>query len=437
MSGTSLEKLLPEQDFALLLETQAASLRRLGKCLQETEPESWTRRHFYQLASEAEELESFLDDYGARYNKTYHGFTERVASLRGLALAGFPLQHLVGRAEGYRISKKLGGAEYRALTADLQTARTFICDCLMKLMRSAERELETFGLPPVSGSYAVETLQSFVPRFRLPHNVGQEDLEHEERRIAEVSSKFLQAESMLQDLGVRRIEEAGERREFMAKHCSEEQARVYEATVHNLQSAYDTYIKNTVLEARDHRLPLLRGHVSCALHLLEAATQLTHFVERHEGVTRQGEGTAELDGLMDPEGVRAVTLNTLLFWAVRVINSGREIAQDLLPNYINLQELEVVMGDDIVLHARPASLLVNIVNHYGTPVEMEVLETGSTCNPASILELMIVVGSNSHARTFRFRGDSKPLRDIQLLFENNLGEHGLDDLPACLGYLRI
>ena len=37
---------------------------------------------------------------------------------------------------------------------------------------------------------------------------------------------------------------------------------------------------------------------------------------------------------------------------------------------------------------------------------------------------------------YLFRGDENPLRDIALLFENNLGEDGLEELPDELAYLR-
>jgi phosphotransferase system HPr-like phosphotransfer protein len=87
----------------------------------------------------------------------------------------------------------------------------------------------------------------------------------------------------------------------------------------------------------------------------------------------------------------------------------------------------------LVLHARPISLLVSIINHYATPVEFEV--AGETCNAGSILEMMIAVGSKSEEKQFRFRGDEHPLRDIALLFHHGLGEGGVDTLPPELGYL--
>jgi phosphotransferase system HPr (HPr) family protein len=113
---------------------------------------------------------------------------------------------------------------------------------------------------------------------------------------------------------------------------------------------------------------------------------------------------------------------------------GRQSAEALLRAYTNLQELVVELPDDLKLHARPAALIVGIVNRYATPVELEV--DGRRCNAGSILDVLVTVGSHPDARKYLFRGDENPLRDIGLLFENGLGEHGIDSLPAELHYLR-
>src|SRR5262249_41962755 len=156
----------------------------------------------------------------------------------------------------------------------------------------------------------------------------------------------------------------------------------YEATVHNLQSAYDTWVKNTVIEAGDPRLAKLRGHASAALHLLEAVTHLVHFVERHESGLRNEMIERKLAAHVDRAMVRDITLNHLLYWATQLVRRGRPLAEDLLPSYTNVQLLEVVLGEDLSLHARPAALIVSIVNRYGMPVEMEI--EGRKCNAASI-----------------------------------------------------
>ena len=121
-----------------------------------------------------------------------------------------------------------------------------------------------------------------------------------------------------------------------------------------------------------------------------------------------------------------------LAWAVRMIHLGREYAEGLLPSYTNQKELVVDVPDDLILHARPVSLIVKIVEHHGTPVTCEV--EGNECNAGSILEMMITVGSNTEARRYLFTGDERPLADIQRLFEAGLGERGL--LGGVLGRAR-
>ena len=116
-----------------------------------------------------------------------------------------------------------------------------------------------------------------------------------------------------------------------------------------------------------------------------------------------------------------------------VFDRGSKLAREVLGAYTNAQELSVRLDDGVTLHARPAALIVGIVTRYGTPVELEV--RGQRCNAGSILELLVLVGSNSDERDFTFRGDEKPLKDIATLFQYGLGEKGLDRLPETLEYL--
>jgi phosphotransferase system HPr (HPr) family protein len=264
--------------------------------------------------------------------------------------------------------------------------------------------------------------------------MGQEDLDDDEQKVAEVASKFVQAATMFHEIGVKRIANEAEREAFLQRCCSEEQARVYEATVHNLQSAYDTWVRNTTIESTDPRLPKLRGHASAALHLLEAVTHLTHFVERHESQSRDEKLVRRIGAIVSRAETRAVTLNHLLFQAAVFLKRGRSLAEEILPSVTNVQVLEIELRDDLILHARPAALIVGIVNRFGTPVELEV--AGKTCNAASILDMMVTVGSHPEVRRYIFRGDENPLRDIERLFQAGLGEEGIDTLPPELAYLR-
>jgi len=434
MTETYFEKLILERQFIGLLQAHAEVFFRLSNSLLAPGLDSWNKKHFFQLISEADALESFLDDYGARYNRTYAFLTELVASLRWFAHAGYSIAHMVSRLESYGAPSWLTDEDWREATEALQGGVAFLQGNAERLIQAVRVEAQRLSIELTPEAFPESNFMPVVARRRLPRSVGQAELQNEEQKIGEVVTKFLRACDLLRDLRVRRLHDARERHAFFARTCTEAQARTYEATVHNLQSTYDTHIQNTVLEARDERLPKLRGHVSAALHLLQAVTHLSHFIERHETDIRSEEAKRKISELVERSEVEGVALNVFLFWADRFLRSGQPLAEALLPEYTKLLELELELPDHLALHARPAALIVGIVNHHSTPVEMEV--GGRRCNAGSILELLVAVGSQPHQKRFVFRGDERPVRDIARLFTAELGEKGLDLLPAELAYLR-
>jgi hypothetical protein len=358
MTETSLEKLVAESDFISPLSARAQILLRLCNTLLISGKGAWNKRHYFQLQSEADELESFLDDWGARYNRTYNYLTELVASVRGFALAGMSLEHLWRRLGGYGVLEGLTETEADETTGGLVEARDFVQGSLRRLFDSLFAEGRRLGLEGSAEGLPEEELAgSGHLRYSLPRNVGQEDLENEDQRIAEVAAKYVQACNMLEEAAIRPMDEAADRERYLHTRCTEEHARVYEATVHNLQSAYDTHVKNTVQEAKDGRLPRLRGHVSCTLHLLEAVTQLTHFVERHESGQRSEVAEKRLASVVDRDEARRITQNVLLLRADRLLRAGKGLAEELLPAYTQLRALEVEISGEFTLHAPPAHAL--------------------------------------------------------------------------------
>lgn len=431
MHSNPLEEVLSEQSFATILAARGVAFHALAVALV-TRAEPWTRRQFFVLSSEADALESLLDDHGARHNRDFAQLRELIASLRGLALAGFSLAHLEHRLESY--PSALSPAELAQAARSVTHGRSFVERALVRLLTETLREAVARGIAVDARAASETSTVDVTPLRKLPRNLGQADLDDDAQKVAEIASRFLQAAAMFDERSIRRIDDPDERELWMQRFCTEERARVFEATVHNLQSAYDTWVKNTRLEADDTRLAQLRGHASAALHLLEAVTHLAHFVERHESGVRNEETERRIESIVSRADVREVTLNHLLYWASVFMRRGSPLAEDLLPTYTDVQELELVLPDGVYLHARPCALIAGIVNRYATPVELRI--EGHTCNAASILELMIAVGSHAEARRFVFRGDVNPLRDLRTLFDAGLGERGVDTLPESLAYLR-
>jgi len=434
MTETTFEKLIPERLFVGLLQAHAEVFFRLSNSLLAPGLDSWNKKHFFQLVSESDALESFLDDYGARYNQTYAFLTELVASVRWFAHAGYSISHLIARFDSYGASGWYPEAEWNQVQEAITGGLAFLRGNAVNLIRAAREEARRLSIELTPEAFPESNFMPVVARRRLPRSVGQADLVNEAQKVGEVVTRYLRACSMFAELRIRRIDDPRDRHAYFSRTCTEAQARTYEATVHNLQSTYDTHIQNTVLEAGDERLSKLRGHASAALHLLQAVTHLAHFIERHETDIRSEDAKRKISEIVERPEVERVALNAFLFCADRFLRSGCGMAEALLPDYTKHLELRLELPDHLALHARPAALIVGIVNHYSTSVEMEV--GGKRCNAGSILELLVAVGGQPHERTFLFRGDERPVRDIQRLFGAELGERGLELLPPELSYLR-
>ncbi len=434
MNQTSLDRIITEQEFAEALAQEGRAFFQLGNTLLSLPGPERRRKNLYQLVIESDSVEVFLDDHGARHNRGFYFFRELVASIRGFARAGFALAHLQFRFEGYLTALHLMPEREAEFRASLDHTVNFMCSSIQTLLGACREEAAINGVQWGDKLFPEDQFRATPVNLKLPRNLDEGDSDEEGLRPSEIASRYLEVCGLFGGLGIRQIEDEAEREGFLARSCREEQARVFEATVHNLQSAYDTHIKGSKVEVEEPRLIEMRGHASAAFHLLEAVTILAHFVERHAA----HQGPEGLEGrmkrLVPRAEVRAITLNHLLYWASEMIQLGKGVADGLLQSFTNVQQLSIEIADDLNVHARPASLIVGIVNHHGTPVEMEV--AGHAANAGSILEVMIAVGSAPDNRVFIFRGDENPLRDIEALFAAGLGEGGLESLPEALSYLR-
>ena len=142
----SLEQLVPERDFANLLGSRAQDLLRLTNTLSAPRVGAWTKRLFFLLYSEADELESFLDDYGARHNQTYAAITELTASVRGFAMAGLSLEHLTRRVDTYGVLESFSEVDADLARGDLLSARSWVQEVLLGLLGEIRSEAERHGV---------------------------------------------------------------------------------------------------------------------------------------------------------------------------------------------------------------------------------------------------------------------------------------------------
>ena len=380
-----------------------------------------------RLGQEAHDLETFLDDFGARQNRTFVTFGEMVASTRGLAVVGTTGLHLSQRLMRYQVLIDRG-----PLARDLEEGQRRLNVALGSLLSALILEGADLGCNWASSS--AEDRTELPQRHLLPRNLDESDAVDERQHIAEIGARFLKVleTSRSLNLGFTRPRESLVA--FVRDHATEERCRWYESTVHSIQSMYDTFVLNTVVE-RDHPwLASLRGHVSVSLHLLEMATGLMHFYERHEGDVRHLPARTAIAAVVSELEILDIAVNVCLRHAYLYVEAASALAHQILQTFVSRATVSLSMPPGITLHARPLALIVQIARHYGTPLDISL--DGESCSANSLMSLILLGGRHPRPQQIRVNGDARALRDLELLFACGLGEQGLPLAPG-LEYLRI
>ncbi len=419
---------ISEDAFAEALAEEAGPfLAEAQRLLDEVRPELG-ERHLFGYSRLAGDLETFLDDHGAAENLRFNGVRDAVAWVRWTALAASALVHLEGRLPSYPSADPAFVEE--TLLPDLARRRQQALEFLLNTTQVLAHQWIEAGI-----QWRAEPLaDGLAPpvRWRLPANRPQDEIPAEEGgdRLVQFLGRFLRFHDSWEP-GARRLVEPGPpQEEYMARYCTERIARVFEARAHNLQSDFDTWVAGSA-EAKEHpELLTLRSAVSQALHLLEAATALSHLWERHRVQARDPHRRALFERTIDPADLLDVTVNGCAVRAFQALDAARPTAEELLDRLLGVGSAEFQLPEGLVLHARPLSLVVALVNHYGVPVQVEM--GGEKADGASILSLLLLAGSHAGQRAIKVSGPQPFLEDFRLLLEARFGEDGFDGLPERL-----
>lgn len=427
---------LTEEEFRFLLAGQAGDFLLLSNGLLEAAPEQWSQRQIYHLYRAATDLETFLDDFGARENRAFFPIREVTALVRWLALAMTSLVHLDSRVQSYQLADPAWASE--VLAVRVRRGALELGELVLRALQHMREAWLSNGMTWPGHVLRVDSLMPSGLRPRLPRNV----LEDRERLdgdlvgthpAARLAASYLLLLETLDRLGTKPVVGLASLRQFVAARYTEELARSYEARVHNLQSSYDSFVAGRQEEAEHPELRVVRGSVSQALHLFEAGTCLAHLYERHDVYGRHA-ARVFFAHLIPEEKLLDILVNTCTITAYDGLLRCRAVAEGILRKLTRQVAVDLDLPPGASLHARPISLIVSVVNHHGTPVEMEI--AGKKASAASIMQLLMLAGANPDARRVRFTGDEEALRDLRDLFAIGLGEGGLDALPPRLEYLK-
>ena len=426
-------KVITVEEFKQLLGSHAGDLLLLCNGLLELTPEQWTQRQLYHLYRSTSDLETLLDDHGARDNRHFFPMRELVAIARWLSWAMSSVVHLDSRISSYEHADSDWSRD--TLAPQVRETGLVLGRFILETLEALRRYWISLGLQWPDGALRVDSLAPGGPRLSLPRDLSEpRDASQESERSSEAArlvAHYLGLWKRFHATRPRRVEGLEELREVVARYCTEEQCRSFEARIHNLQSSYDSLVAGSQEELQHPELRILRGSVSQALHLFEAVTALSHLYHRHELSDCPG---AAGRVLLDEEELLDMIVNRCIISTYKALERSVPVAETLLQGLTHQTSAVFAVPEGVTLHARPISLIVSIVNRHDTPVEVHM--GGDNCSAASIMQMMVLAGSHPGERSLEFRGDVHVLEDLQALFDARLGEDGLHLLPDRLEYLK-
>jgi len=378
------EHYIQDHELAALLRERLGRLQGLLACLvdAQADPAVLTRRLIGRLLLEASQTEALLDEYGAALNRRWRRFRELMAALKSFAAIAQGLAHLDRRLPAYRLLA--AASDFPAAT---KRYATLVGQVLLQVAQAAQAEAQALDIvAPACSVSAADYVERFPPG-RLPRDIEDRYPGDAAATNTRLASEFLNLEAcgkFLHDAArVAPSDYAG----CFPRPISEEALRALTFRFHNLQSLYDTHVAGTSIERLDHNLGFLRGHVSAILHLLQIATDLAHYYERH---VRPGSGRAARDAPEALPGLKTdVVMGTLFSYAAvfasAYLVAGQRLCHDILRRYAAIGRTEVPLPAYRGFHVRPSNLVARIVHHYGSEVSMEL--DGQVFDAASPLDL--------------------------------------------------
>ncbi len=430
LQTVELREVISEEEFLRLVHNAAIDVLRIALFLEDVKKTQkvFNKKLFYVIASTSRDLEDFLDDHGAKNNRAWNFFRDLVASARSFGFIAFLVGHIEKSHTGPQEQELL--REYFDKTKKVKRYLKQVLIYIFKLIREEARRLHV-SFPPKGLS---EKYYYDIPADKiLPQNLDEGEAKNEREKIIKVCSEYINTINEFEDFECDHCYTHKKLLEMIPHKVNEEKIRKFELFMHNLESVYDTYVKDTTIATEDVRLNQLRTLISITLHLLEIARGLAHFYERHEKIN------AALENGIKGNSVLNCTVNWGLYYTHQMMQTSKLLANDLLKDYAARESVQLPIPKELGFHLRPSTLVAKVVNHYGSDVYMMVGE--DKFDAKSILSITWAGGKIAREKieSVTFVGDKRVLKDLEILASVNYGEDhmGKDQpLPKELSYLR-
>lgn len=429
-------KVISEEDFRKIIKPFADPLFSLSDLLTEKRDESSKLlRNMGFLAAaikQSSDTEHLLDLYSAKNNRDWIYFRELTATIKNFSKASFQLEELMKNNCPGKIFPDNKDPFWTQSNDMSKLFRGIIEDSFKKLKDENRRLKLKVSKKAPALSQGVKMPSEII----LPHNIEEFDASDTTDMAKKFAHRFVE---MVEGIAVYRdlaSVETGNLETYLPEKIDEQDLRQLGAQLHNLQSQYDTYIFNHLIEKEFPLLKSLRNIISCQMNLAKIGTILSHYYERHLFISSPV--MKKLEKIVPPAEILKFLFNFVLFYLVRLSGEGKVFAETFVHALVEIVTYELPVPMDLGFHARPSTKVAKVVQHYGANVKMIVED--QVFDAGSVLWLLSAGGyvMTKGLRTVRFQGDKRALDDLKLLAKGNYGEtkDGKDlPLPDALSYL--
>ncbi len=397
----------------------------------------FTKKLFSELIGTSQVLEDFLDFHGAKNSKDWFFYRELTAAVRHLSLAGYSQTHILNRLDFY------GLPDTKRFEKEGTATLFFLRKSLMKLAAIILDEAQRLNITMPAESYEMDEFPGIITGEMLDYDIDDMDKDQQKKHIVKISSEFLSIATRFEPLRFYEPYTLKEILRIVPEKVNEVEMRRFEMLVHNLQSSFDTYVIHGGFRFRSRKHKDLRGFFSVVFHLLQLIGRLLHFYERHlheagyKNIYKKVQD--RLSALIDPQELLDRTINYGLYYVCHFLTTGVDLAREILNENIERSSITVGVPVKLGFHSRPSLLIAKTVQHYGGQVELCVGE--DRFDASSVLDIQWAGGKIQKENIAKviFEGDSRALKDIEILASINYGEDTMGKgipLPKELGYLK-
>lgn len=430
----SLIEIISEEEFLpLLQETCVDFFQTFNSFDEAVKAETNISGKLYSiLLQETEFLENFLDEHGARENKTWSLFTEYIASIRNLVIAAFYVNHLMDRYPFYKLRDTSEAA--KGFYEDSKNLLKFLNSSVLNLYRESVSWGKENQLEIPDDSVDPKEFSEIEVNKVLPRTATDEIVKEEEERIIQLFEKMRNVSKMMREMKIEPTREIDKLKDIVLGKLDERKIMLFKNMVHTVQSEFDTYIKNTSVEKKHEHIKWFRGYISMPLHLLEVMLWLCHFYERHEDEIRQSERKTKISTLVDKKELLEQIVNYCFRYCLYYIQEGDKLSREILASLIKTVRYELPVPHPLGFHARPCTYISLIVREHDA--EAWVVVDGERYNAKSVMSMLQaggVIADNGYAKVV-FEGDQRALDDIKILAQHNYCED--KKVPPPLSYLK-